>query len=399
MKKSFLSRNVIFLSFISLCNDIASDMIYPLLPLFIVGVGGTAKILGVIEGVAATTASLLKLFGGYISDITKKRKPLTFIGYLLSNVLRPLYYFAQSWTPIFVVRFADRIGKGIRTAPRDALIADSTAPEDRAKAFSFHRALDNLGAVIGPLLAVGILSLFAGDIRMVFLFSVIPGIAVIVMFFFVKETAPEKKVEDAKDRTNFKEILSIKILPGELKLFILTVLIFTLGNSSDAFLILRLKEAGVDTVYIPLLWGALNLVKSLGNYPAGVVADRTSKKNVIIAGWLLYGIVYILFGLVTSKTAVVLIFLSYGLFYSLTEGVERAFIADMIPGELRGRAYGIYNFAIGISALPASLLFGFLWDKISYKAAFFTGASFSFIALAIFILSGSAKIESKPQRV
>jgi len=387
MKKGFLSANVILLSFVSFCNDIASDMIYPLLPLFITSVGGTPAILGIIEGIAETTASLLKLFSGYISDLFKKRKPLAFLGYFLSNALRPLYFFAESWTTIFFVRFSDRVGKGIRTAPRDALIADSTNPTSRAQAFSFHRTLDNFGALIGPLLAMFVLSKFSENIKAVFLASLIPGFLVIVLMFFIKETKKFEDKEKTKKSFSLKEILSLKAFPKRLNFFLLSVFLFTLGNSSDAFLILRLKDAGVSTTMLPLLWGLLNLVKSVGNYPMGLLADRTNKKNVILSGWLVYAAVYLSFAVFSSKFAVVTVFLCYGLYFSLTEGVERAFIADIVDEDMRGRAYGLYNFAIGVSALPASIIFGFLWQKFSYKIAFTTGALFSLIALCLFFIS------------
>ncbi|GAB4436242.1 MAG: MFS transporter [bacterium] len=391
MKRPFLSANVILLSFVSLCNDIASDMIYPLLPLFITSVGGTPAILGVIEGVAETTASLLKLFGGYLSDLFKKRKPLAFAGYFLSNATRPFYFFATSWLPIFFVRFSDRVGKGIRTAPRDALIADSTDPTNRARAFSFHRMLDNFGALVGPLMAMLVLSLSSENIKSVFLFSLIPGFLVIVLMFFVKETKSDGKSSPSKKTFTLKEIFSLNVFPKRFKLFAASVFLFTLGNSSDAFLILRLKESGVATTYLPLIWGLLNLVKSIGNYPMGAIADKTSKKGVIVTGWLLYAVVYLLFALVTSKTAVIAVFLIYGLYFSLTEGVERAFIADIVSEDVRGRAYGLYNFAIGVSALPASVIFGYIWQSFSYKAAFITGASFSILALILFIFSEQKK--------
>ncbi len=385
MKLKFLSKNIILLSFVSFCNDIASDMIYPLLPVFITSVGGTPAILGIIEGVAETTASILKLFGGYISDMLKKRKILAFLGYFLSNALRPLYFFAESWGTIFFVRFTDRIGKGIRTAPRDALIADSTTTSNRAQAFSFHRMLDNFGALIGPLLAMFVLASFSENIKSVFLISLIPGFIVIILMLFVKEPKDDGKV--ATKRLYFKDILTFRSFPKRLNLFVLSVFLFTFGNSSDAFLILRLKDAGVSTTYLPLLWGLLNLVKSIGNYPMGIIADKTNKKTVIIAGWLVYAAVYLSFAIFTSKYAVITVFLCYGLYFSLTEGVERAFIADIVGEEIRGRAYGLYNFAVGVSALPASIIFGYLWQNYSYKIAFITGALFSLTALCLFFLA------------
>lgn len=396
MRKDFLKGNVLVLGIVSFLNDIASDMIYPLLPLFISTIGGTPKTLGIIEGVGETTASLLKLFSGYVSDIFKKKKPLAFLGYFLSNFLRPLYYFANSWLSVFFIRLSDRIGKGIRTAPRDALIANSVSESDRAKAFSFHRSLDNLGALIGPFLAMLLLSIFQNNVRIVFLISIIPAILVIVLMMFVKED--KTQIDNKKVIFKISDLIILKNFSRRAKLFFFSVFIFTLGNSSDAFLIFRLKQSGVETVYIPMLWGLFNLVKSIGNYPAGVIADNYNKKTVIVIGWLIYAITYLFFGLFESKSAVITIFLLYGLYYSLTEGVERAFLADIVPQEYRGSAYGVYNFAIGISALPASLLFGYLWEKFSYQTAFFTGAVFSILALFLFIFTQSKeKIRTEVQ--
>lgn len=384
MKKTF-SKNVIFLSFISFLNDIASDMIYPLLPVFITSVGGNAKVLGLIEGISETVSSFLKLLSGRFSDKIRKRKLLAFSGYFLSNALRPLYYFANYWHTIFFVRFADRIGKGIRTAPRDALIAESTSSENRGKAFGFHRALDNLGALIGPLLASLILGYFSQNIRYVFLFSLIPGFLVLILFIFVKE---KEKVETEKiTERQIVENGNFNSLPYNLKLFLLALLIFTLGNSTDAFLILRLKEAGFNTVHIPLIWGIFNFIKSIGNYPAGVISDRVGRKKIILAGWVIYALVYLLMGLIKDKYLVLFLFLLYGIYYSLTEGAERAYIADNVLPENRGKAFGYYNFTISITTLPASFLFGYLWDKYSYTVAFLTGASFSILAIIILLVS------------
>ena len=385
MKKT-IPKNVILLGFVSLLNDIASDMIYPLLPLFITSAGGNAKTLGIIEGISETVASILKIVSGKISDSIRKRKILAFLGYFLSNALRPLYYFVNHWSTIFFIRFLDKVGKGIRTAPRDALIAESVTTNNRGRAFGFHRSLDNLGAFIGPMISSLVLAYFTKDIRNIFLLSLIPGMVVIFLFIFVKEkqSGQDLKIQNQKD---FVDDYGFNSFPIDLKLFLLSVLIFTLGKSTDAFLILRLKEAGVNTVYIPFIWGIFNLIKSVGNYPAGLISDKIGRKKVIFIGWLVYASVYFLLGTVSNKHLVVLLFLLYGVYYSITEGAERAYIADNIKTKMRGRAYGYYNFAISITSLPASLLFGYLWDKFSYTIAFYTGAFFSMVAIFILLLS------------
>ncbi len=385
MKKT-LPKNVILLGFVSLLNDIASDMIYPLLPLFVTSTGGNAKTLGIIEGVSETVASILKLVSGKISDSIRKRKLLAFLGYFLSNALRPLYYFVNHWGTIFIIRFLDRVGKGIRTAPRDALIAESVTSKERGRAFGFHRSLDNFGAFIGPMISSLLLAYFTKDIKNIFLFSLIPGMIVIFLFIFVKEKQGEQDLK-TQQQVDVGDDNGFDSLPINVKLFLLSVLIFTLGNSTDAFLILRLKEAGIDTVYIPFIWGIFNMIKSIGNYPAGLISDRVGRRKVIFIGWLVYGVVYFLMGTVEDKHFVLFLFLLYGVYYSITEGAERAYIADNVALKMRGRAYGYYNFAISITSLPASLLFGYLWDKFSYKVAFYSGAFFSVVAISILLFS------------
>lgn len=383
--KKFLSKNVVFLGFISLLNDIASDMIYPLLPIFITSVGGNAKVLGFIEGFSESISSILKLISGKFSDKIKKRKLLAFWGYFLSNALRPLYVLANHWLIVFFVRFFDRVGKGIRTAPRDALIADSVSAEFRGRAFGFHRTLDNFGALLGPLIATLILYFTSQNIKAVFLFSLIPGIFVLVLFFFIQEK--EQITHSSKDSSKEISFEQKERLPIKVKFFLISILIFTLGNSSDAFIILRLKDTGIDTVYIPIIWGIFNLIKSLGNYPLGLLSDKIGRKKVILMGWILYAIIYFLFGLVDKSHVVLILFFLYGVYYSLTEGAERAFIADNVMPYVRGKAYGYYNFAISISSLPASILFGFLWEKYSFTVAFMTGASLSLLASIVFLFS------------
>ncbi len=382
--KKILTKNVIYLGFISLLNDIASDMIYPLLPVYILSLGGNAKVLGLIEGASESVSSLLKLISGKYSDKIKKRRPLAFTGYFLSNALRPFYVLAHHWFVVFFIRFFDRVGKGIRTAPRDALIADSVSAEYRGRAFGFHRTMDNCGALIGPVLATLILYLTNKNIKAVFLFSIIPGLFVLVLLFFIKEVEHTHSYKEYSKDSSLKENGR---LPRKVKLFLFSLFIFTLGNSSDAFLILRLKEAGIETTYIPILWGIFNFIKSVGNYPAGFLSDKIGRKIVILVGWFLYVLIYFLFGIIKDRQLVLIVFFFYGIYYSLTEGAERAYIADNVISYVRGKAYGYYNFAISISTLPASFLFGYLWENYSFTVAFITGASLSLLAFIVFLFS------------
>jgi len=365
-----LSRNVFALGAVSFLTDVATEMTYPLLPLFLATVlGASATYVGTIEGAAESMAALLKLAGGWWSDRVSRRKPLVLIGYALASAVRPLIGLAQSAVQVLGIRLTDRVGKGIRTSPRDALIADSVDPSIRGRAFGFHNAADNLGAVLGPLLAFAFLRWAGLPLRTVFLLTAIPGaLAVLTLIFGVREvpkTAPEKRVGGADLKAP---------LGGRFWAYLGVLLLFTLGNSTDAFLLLRAGQLGVATALIPILWALLNLVKAVANTPGGILSDRIGRKPLIAAGWLVYAAVYFLFGCAGQAWQAWALFAVYGLYFGLTEGVEKALVADLVPADRRGDAFGWYNLAIGIGALPASLLFGALWDRWGSAAAFDFGA-------------------------
>jgi len=373
-----LPRNVIALGAVSLLTDVSADMISPLLPLFITAVlGAGPAALGVIEGVAEATASLLKLWSGAWSDRSRRKKPLVVWGYALAAVARPLSAFATSWLHVLLIRFADRTGKGIRTSPRDALIAASVVPQDRGKAFGLHRAMDNLGAAIGPVLAFLLLSTGGFSYRAVFLFAAIPGIAaVLVMVYLVKEAD-----------TSGIQGKGLQIGDGALsrpfRHYLVAVGVFTLGNASDGFLILRAVDAGVPATFIPLLWGAFQLVKSSFATYGGILSDRFGRKRVILGGWAVYAATYAAWGLTAGIRWMVGLFLVYGLFYAATEGAERALVADFVASDRRGMAFGWFHLVVGICALPASVIFGFLWKAFGAPVAFGTSAV---LALAASVL-------------
>ncbi|MDI6851901.1 MAG: MFS transporter, partial [bacterium] len=380
-KSRKLSKNVVAMGLTSLFTDISSEMIYPLLPLFlssVIGAGATA--LGTIEGIAEATSSLLKTVSGYISDKIRKRKPLVIIGYGLSAIAKPTIGFATKWFHILFARFADRVGKGIRTSPRDALIADSVKPEDRGKSFGFHRSMDTIGAIIGPLLASALLILFTKrftwdtgkSLRMIFLLSLIPAsIAVIILILMVQEV---KSSSEGQAKANFS--LNLKNLSKEYKILLLIITIFSLGNSSDTFLILRSANIGFPQERIPLLYTLFNVLYAALSTPMGALSDKIGRVKTIMLGFLLYSIVYLGFALISpSKMNLLwLLFGFYGVYYSLTEGVLRAFVADLSKKETRGFAFGVYHTLVGLSLLPASLFAGFLWDKISPGAPFYFGS-------------------------
>ncbi len=379
--RSRLGRNVVALGLVSLLTDLSSEMIYPLLPVFLTTVlGAGPAALGIIEGVAETTASLLKLFSGVWSDRVGRKKPLVVAGYALSTLARPLVGLAAAWGHVLAIRFADRIGKGVRTSPRDALVAASVAADDRGRAFGLQRAMDHLGAVLGPVAAFALLTGAGLSYRPVFLLSVIPGLAAVAsLLFFVREPAtPAPAHAGGRLRDGG--------LPAPFRRYLVIVCLFTLGNASDAFLILRAVDAGVPAAYVPLLWGAFNLVKSSLSTPAGMLSDRWSRKTLIVGGWLVYAACYGGWAFARGPASVVGLFLAYGLFAAATEGAERAFVADFVPPERRGTAFGWFHLAVGVSALPASVMFGILWSRYGAPAAFGLSASLAVAASGLLIL-------------
>jgi MFS family permease len=365
-----LGRNVVALGAVSFLTDVATEMTYPLLPVFLATVlGASATYVGTIEGIAESTAALLKFASGWWSDRVSRRKPLVLAGYALASAVRPLIGLTQSAAQVLGIRVADRVGKGIRTSPRDALIADSVDPGLRGRAFGFHNAADNAGAVLGPLLAFSFLRWGGLQLRTVFLLTAIPGaLAVLTLLLGVREvprTAPPRKAGEAGLKAP---------LGGRFWAYLGVLLLFTLGNSTDAFLLLRAGQLGVATALIPILWALLNLVKAASNTPGGILSDRIGRRPLIVAGWLVYAAVYFLFGRAGQAWHAWALFAVYGLYFGLTEGVEKALVADLVPADRRGAAFGWYNLAIGVGALPASLLFGALWDRWGSAAAFNFGA-------------------------
>lgn len=379
-----IGRNVAALGLVSLLTDVGSEMIYPLLPVFLtVTLGlGTAAV-GLIEGVAESTASFLRLVSGWLSDRLGRRKALVVCGYGVSALTKPLLALSGAGWQVLLLRFFDRLGKGVRGAPRDALIAAVTAEADRGKAYGFHRAMDHLGAAIGPLLAAGLLGAFALDYRTLFLLASIPGfLAVATVIVAVREAPPPqdppRAVADAPGRARLdRRVLSL----------LGCIVLFTLGNSSDAFLLLRARELGLRVELLPILWFVLHVVKSLASMPAGAWSDRIGRPRVILAGWLLYALTYAGMAMASAGWHVWALFVVYGAYFALTEGVERALVADLAPPEARGTAFGAYYLAIGIGALPASLLTGFLWQAWGSAVAFGAGATFALAAAAWFAVA------------
>ena len=366
----------------SFFTDVSSEMIYPLLPLFLsTTLGASASLIGTIEGAAESTASLLKLGSGWWSDRMRRRKPLVVAGYALSSVARPLVGLATVATQVLFLRVTDRVGKGIRTAPRDALIAESVDPSIRGRAYGFHRSLDHAGAVVGPLVAFLLLRQLGVPLRTVFLLAGIPAaMAVIVVVFVVKERRPEAPLPSAPAPTSLRRRLDRKFWT-----YLFAVLLFTLGNSTDAFLLLRATDLGVPVAWVPLLWAYLHAVKSSTGTFGGSLSDRFGRKPLLVAGWSLFAAVYVAFAFATEAWHVWALFGAYGLFFSLTEGSERALVADMVPAADRGAAFGWFHLAVGLGALPASVLFGVLWDRYGPATAFATGAALALAATLVLL--------------
>ena len=374
-------RGVWALGWVSFLNDAASEMIYPLLPDFItrtLGAGPAA--LGLIEGIAESTSSLAKVGAGWWSDKAGRRKPFVVAGYSLATVARSLVGVAANWGQILAIRFFDRLGKGLRTPPRDALLAEIASSGDRGRAYGLQRAMDNAGAFAGPIVAAILLKFFIREERTVFLLTLIPGLLAVAVLVL---RIPERKAKNpaAKVRLEWPPRL-----PRRLWMLIGIFCFFTLANSTDAFLLLRARDCGVPLWQLPLLWAFFNGAKALFGVPAGALSDRVGRTPLIILGWAIYTAAYVGFAFASSPPAAWSLFGFYALFFAATEGAERAMIADLTEGELRGRAFGVFHGAVGLAALPASILFGLWWKLFGAKTAFLIGAALSLVATAALLV-------------
>lgn len=397
-----LPRNLKAVTFTSFLTDISSEMLFNLLPIFLFSVLGIrTNLIGVIEGTADSAASIFKLVSGWLSDRVGRRKPLAVSGYALSSLVKPFLYLATTWTGVLAVRFGDRLGKGLRTAPRDALVADSVMPEQRGFAFGLHRAGDTAGAVIGIGIAIWVVitrggvgaQLSRATFQSIVLLSMIPAIgAVFVLAFGAHEqvskpaiaTSPKLPIKDIQPNAESRLIDN-----HPFRFFMLIVILFTLGNSSDAFLILRAQNAGLSVVGVLGMMLSFNLIYALLSTPAGALSDRVGRRRLLGTGWLIYVVIYLGFALAKAGWQTWLLMLMYGVYYALTEGVARAYLADLVPVHQRGTAYGVLHAAIGITALPASVLAGALWQGVGAwvgwgpSAPFYFGAGLAFCALVL----------------
>ncbi len=391
-----IKKNVFVLGLVSFFTDISSEMLYPIIPIFLTAVlGAPMAVVGVIEGIAESTASILKVVSGWLSDKSGKRKPFVIYGYSLSAVAKPLLALAYTWHFVLVARFLDRFGKGLRTSARDALIADSTDAEFRGKAYGFHRSLDTVGAVIGPLIALLLLYYLDGQYRLIFIIAFIPAlISVVLLFLFVSEKTGEKK-----DGLHLK----LSDFSREFKIFLMITIIFAIGNSSNAFLILRAKNifenfGGIPSIItstfgsigiiavVVLTYVVYNITYSLASMPAGILSDKIGRRNVMVGGFLIFALVYLGFAIANAGYLVWLLFAVYGFYMAMTEGVSKAFVVDMVPQDKRGTAIGLYYTATGLLALLSSTIAGILWDYMGAYAPFLFGSAMAFAAAVLLVV-------------
>ena len=393
--KHKLGRNVFSLGMVSLFTDLSSQMVYPLIPTFLALMGVSPAILGLIEGVAESTASLFRTFFGRMSDKLQKRKIFIIWGYGLSAISRPFFYIASHWTTVMAIRFSDRIGKAIRTPSRDALISTSIHPSIQGKAFGFHRAMDRIGAIGGPLLAMLFLYLLRDTmseldaLKTMFLISVIPGLIALIFIKFTKETKVITRVMEKKKKT--------AMLSAPFILFLAANAFFTLGNSSNAFLILKAQEVDIAIFLIPILWMVYNIVCSISSPILGTLSDKVGRKPIIVTSFIYYAVIYVLFGFADQAWMVWSLFAAYGIFYGLSDGIFRAYVADIVEEENRATAYGVLNTVVGISLLPASVLMGLIWTQFNSQLAFIISAGLGMVGFIIFLIS--LIVTNKPKKV
>jgi MFS family permease len=403
-EKRAIPRPVWFLGLTSLFTDAATEMIYPLLPLYLSRVlGATAVSLGIIEGVAEGVNSFLKVISGYWSDRVSRRRPIVIGGYALSSIARPFIAVTTSWPQVLLIRALDRVGKGIRGAPRDVMLARFATPTTRGRIYGFHRAMDHSGAILGPLLATVILFFAPEQYRWLFGLTIIPGAIAVGLLFLVDENATlertsQRAIEEHTVEPRAAAVLTHRGLPGPVVALLGVLLVFGLGNSADAFLLLRLSDALGGATYVPLLWSAIHVVKASLSTWGGSLSDRFGRKRMIIAGWMIYALVYFGFATSTSTAAFIAWFLFYGVYFAFAEGAEKALIADLTPSDTRGAAFGWYNAVTGIGALIASVLFGELYEHFGAPVAFMTGAGLAGVAAVLLLFVRTDTIKGSDAR-
>jgi len=384
-------KNLFFLGMVSFFIDLSTHMVYPLIPLYLVyAFGAGTALIGVIEGVSESAASLLKVFSGYTTDRFKKKKALAFIGYVPATIYKILLLTATSWVGIFVAKTVDRLGKGIRTSPRDVLISESVDKKSMGKSFGLHKALDMLGVAAGILIAFFVL-LYMGDdpasFRFIFAIAIVPSVLGLVMFFFIKE---KKEARDEKVKEPFWQ--GIKKIDGQLKLYLLVVFLFTLGNSSNVFILLRAQSIGFTASSVILLYFLYSMVAAMLSMPMGKLSDRIGRKRLLVPGYLVFAACYLGFAFVAQQWMLIAVFVAYGVYTAMISGVERAYVSEIAPAELKGTMLGLHATVVGVALLPASVIAGVLWDAFGAAMPFLFGAGMAALAAVVLVvfMKGSA---------
>ena len=380
-------RNIMFTGLTSFLTDTSVKMIYSVMPMFLMSIGASKASLGLIEGVAESTASLVKVFSGFWSDKIGKNKPFMLVGYALSALIFPLYAFVVSPMQVLILRFAERFGKGIRTAPRDSLIAASVTNNETGKSFGLQKAMDNSGAIAGPLMAFALLSIFPGNYRLIFILAGIPAIlGIIVIIFGIKEAR--------KSKAELFQKFRVRDFSGRYYLFLGIIFIFTLGNSTDALLLVKANEAGIKVAFIPLVYLVTNLVAVIGAIPAGSLSDRVGKEKILVVGFLIYALVYFWFGSTSDTAVITALFALYGVYSAATDGIQKAFVSDITDSNKKGTGLGIYNAILGITLLPASVIAGVLYDKAGPGVPFYFGGTMALMAailMTLYVVTGKRR--------
>jgi MFS family permease len=373
------NRNIFFTGLTSFLTDTSVKMVYSVMPMFLMSIGASKTGLALIEGIAESTSALVKVLSGFWSDKTGRNKPFMLAGYGLSALIIPLYTFVVSPTHVLILRFIERFGKGIRTAPRDSLIAGSIPDGESGRSFGLQKAMDNSGAIVGPLIAFAMLSLVPGNYRMIFFVAGLPALlAILVLILGIKEAR--------KNRHELFVKFHFKDFPAKYYFFLIIVFFFTLGNSTDALLMIKANDVGIKVALIPLVYMVTNVISVFASIPVGSLADRVGKEKILIAGFLIYAIVYFGFGVTTSMRAIIALFALYGLYSAATDGIQKAFISDMIDNNKKGTGLGIYNALLGVTLLPASLIAGFLYDKVNSSVPFYFGAATALVSAILMLI-------------
>ncbi len=372
-------KNVFYAGLTSFFTDTSTKMIYSVMPLFLLSIGASKTSISLIEGIAESTASLFKAFSGYWSDKIGKNKPFMIIGYGITALITPLYSFVKLPVQVLFLRFFERVGKGLRAAPRDSLISGSVKNKEAGRSFGFHKAMDNSGAIFGPMVAFFFLYFFPLNYTNIFLFATIPAIfGVVTIIIFIKEPKTGENVNNVK--------FQLKQLPKKFYFFLIVIFVFTLGNSADALLLVKTVETGINKSYIPFVYMIFNTVSVLFAIPVGKFSDKIGREKLIIFGFFVYAVVYYMFGRFNSINIFILLFIMYGIYSVLTDSSQKAMVSDIVSKELKGTGYGIYHAVLGITLLPASLIAGLLYDKVNSNAPFYFGSLMAIIATLLMLI-------------